>query len=83
MKKLIAASIFAIALTGCSKLSVENYEKLEMGLSKDEVVAIIGTASECSEPVLNSFSCEWKSGEKSVTVKFVGGVVGFYSKEGF
>ena len=83
MKKLITACVFALALAGCSKVTADNYLKLEMGLSKDEVVAILGSPSECSEPTLGSYSCEWKSGEKSISVKFVGDVVGFYSKEGF
>ncbi|WP_278383183.1 outer membrane protein assembly factor BamE domain-containing protein, partial [Alteromonas mediterranea] len=42
--KLALIALGALALTGCSKLTKENYDKLEMGMTQDEVESILGSA---------------------------------------
>ena len=47
--KIALCLLTALVLTGCSKLNKENYDKLKMGMSKDEVSSVIGAADNCSK----------------------------------
>ena len=58
MLRLIPIALLALLLTGCSKINMENYNKLETGMSYDEVVEIIGSPTSCSEK-LGTRSCIW------------------------
>ncbi len=68
-------------LSGCSKLTPENYNKLEVGMEYAEVVKIIGQPSECSA-VLNAQSCQWTKGGKQIQAKLVADKVVFLSSRG-
>ena len=46
---LIFLIFCSILVTGCSKVTLENYEKLKAGMSYEEVMGVIGAADECSE----------------------------------
>ena len=71
MKKsylLLAAAL--LLLSGCNKLTKENYDKIKSGMMYDEVVQIIGKPTNCSEAIGIS-SCTWKHGESEVNVNFI------------
>ncbi len=74
--------IFALiaALTGCSKLTRENYEKLKVGMGYDEVVKILGKPDTCSG-ALFAKNCVWGSDQKNITVSFVGDKVVIYASK--
>lgn len=76
---LLAA--LCLALVGCDRLSAENYDKLEVGMPYDEVVAILGEPTECSA-VVNTKSCRWGKDDKYVDAKIVGESVIFLSAKG-
>lgn len=79
IRLLLACSLLALLL-GCSKLTMENYAKLKVGLGYDEVVEILGKPDHCSEALLVR-SCVWGDEKKNITVNFVAGkVVLFASK---
>lgn len=67
---LIAVFFFTIALSGCSKLTPENYSKLKVGMDYQEVVSIIGEPDKC-DAVLGAKNCVWGSDAKNITIKFV------------
>lgn len=69
-----------VLLSGCSKLSKENYDQIKMGMDYDEVVKLIGTPDACEE-TLGIKGCKWKSGDKKVSVSFIGDSVTFFSNE--
>ena len=69
MKKLVILT-GVLLLAGCSKLSMENYIQLKVGMSYQEVTAIIGDASSCEE-VIGTRSCVWGDDSKSVKAGFV------------
>ena len=82
MKGLLVLLIFgSFVLAGCSKLTTENYEKLKVGMSYEEVVAIIGAATDCSEQ-LGVKSCTWGSESKNIKVKFAGDKAVYFSNKG-
>lgn len=59
---VIIAGIFA--LSACSKLSKENYDSLEMGMSQKEVESIIGSADNCGK-TMGTMACTWGDEESS------------------
>jgi hypothetical protein len=73
---LLAASL--LLLSGCSKVTKENYDKIKTGMLYDEVVQLIGKPKECSE-ALGISSCEWKNGKAKVDIKFISNQVTFFS----
>ena len=67
-------------LVGCSKLTMENYTKIKMGMEYSKVVKILGKPDSCSE-ALFARSCTWGNDQKYITVNFVGDkVILFTSK---
>jgi len=57
LKRLVILSLL-LTLSACSKLTKENYDALEVGMTRNEVEAIIGGADNCSE-TLGTMSCVW------------------------
>lgn len=82
--KTLSMPVMGVALAllvGCSKLTIENYDKLAVGMDKDEVEAIIGSADYCKE-ALGAESCIWGDDEKNIKVKLVAGKAVFFSRNG-
>jgi hypothetical protein len=65
-------------LLACSKLTQENYNKIAMGMTYDEVVALLGAPANCDD-VMGVRSCKWGDDTHSVNVNFMGGKVLLYS----
>ncbi|MCK4502930.1 MAG: DUF3862 domain-containing protein, partial [Desulfuromonadales bacterium] len=62
MSKLyIAIVVLIFLLSGCNKVTKENYDKIKMGMSYNEVVQLIGTPEGCLE-ALGISSCAWENG---------------------
>jgi hypothetical protein len=72
LKKSIALVALLIGLSGCSKLTAENYEKLQTGMSIAEVNAILGSPQSCDE-ALGFRSCQWGDEKSNVTARFIAG----------
>jgi len=49
--KILTALLLGLMLTmsGCSKLTLENYNKIAMGMPYDEVVRLIGPPDRCDD----------------------------------
>lgn len=65
---LVASS--ALFLSACSKVTQENYDKVETGMSRADVELILGKATNCSQ-ALGTASCVWGDDNKYIKVKFV------------
>ena len=81
MKKIMLGCVLAVILSGCAKLTLENYDQLKAGMDYDNVVALLGDPTECDE-ILGTKSCTWGEEAKHINVKFIADNVAFYSKEG-
>ncbi|BDX06397.1 DUF3862 domain-containing protein [Planctobacterium marinum] len=82
MKKLFVILGAGLLLSACSKLTKENYELLEMGMSQEEIQAVIGKPDNCSE-TLGTKSCIWGSEEgKNITITFIGDNATTFSNDG-
>jgi hypothetical protein len=75
---LIVAMMFVLIVAGCSKLTMENYNKLKAGMTYNEVVNIIGSPDKCSD-VLGMRNCVWGDEKRSATVTFAGDRALFFS----
>jgi hypothetical protein len=80
--KLLLTMVAVFALAGCSKLTKENYELLEMGMSQQEVEAIIGGADNCGN-MMGTTACTWgEEGDKFIKVVFMGDKAVTFSYDG-
>jgi hypothetical protein len=73
-------SVIAIAvlLAACSKVTQENYAKIQDGMSEQEVIALLGPASETggvSLLGLSGGSSTWVAKDAVITIQFVNGKV--------
>lgn len=67
----LSLSLAGLALLfGCSKLTMENYQKLEVGLEYPAVVDILGKPDNCSEALFVR-NCIWGDEKKNITVSFL------------
>ncbi len=69
--KKIAILATALLLTACSKVTLDNYNKLKRGMTTAEVEAIIGSPTSCSE-TLGVRNCIWGDDKSNITVTFAG-----------
>jgi len=73
MKRIVLTSaLIALALTGCSKLTMQNYQKLQTGMTQQEVEALIGSPGSCDE-TLGIRACTWGDEARNVKANFVAG----------
>jgi hypothetical protein len=80
--KLFAVLLASLGLAACSKLNMENYEQLELGMEMGEVEGLIGTATDCSE-TLGTQSCYWGAKDAAnIQVNFIAGKAITFSHDG-
>lgn len=59
-----------LLLVGCSKLTMENYQKIQVGQEYAAVVEILGKPDSCSEALFVR-NCVWGNEKKNITVSFL------------
>ena len=79
---LVICMFSILALIGCSKVNKENYDKIKIGMSYEEVVGILGNPDTCEDPIVKTKSCMWVSSDKQIKIKFVADIVAWRSSEG-
>jgi hypothetical protein len=80
MKKYLIIAM-VLGLTACSKVNLENYNKIKVGMDKAEVEQILGSADKCEEKTLHT-ACVWGNDSKNIEINFVTNKVTIYSKKG-
>lgn len=76
-RRAIAAALLAL-LVACSKVTPENFARVQNGMTEQEVAAILGSPTEStSRDVLGitGTASRWVSGDTAITIRFVGGKV--------
>jgi hypothetical protein len=72
LKLFILAMLITLFFTsGCSKVTKENYEKLELGMKYSEIIELLGNPNSCIESVVVK-SCFWGNKTKNIKVNFLG-----------
>ncbi|MEC5384697.1 DUF3862 domain-containing protein [Uliginosibacterium sp. H3] len=77
----LLALLPVFALAACSRLSVENYDRLRVGMSYTEVTGILGKPDTCSDAMLVR-TCRWGTDTRYASVNFVADKTVLYSAEG-
>ena len=84
MKSRLLALLVALALAACSKVTQENFAKIQEGMSEQEVISLLGSPTESSSiNVLgvSGTSSRWMSRDAVIDVRFVNGQVALKSFE--
>ena len=86
MKLRAFARRFAFAalvlLAACSRITQENFGRIQDGMSEQEVAALLGPPSSSSSVQIlgiSGTSSAWESGDSRITVRFVNGKVALKS----
>jgi hypothetical protein len=72
--KAIIAIPLLLTLLACSRLTLGNYSKITVGMSYEDVTALIGPPAKCND-VMGIRNCSWGDANRSINVSFVGGKV--------
>lgn len=80
VRRIGTAVLLASALlAGCgSKITQENFDKIQTGMSREDVKAILGEPTESSGVSIGTISGDswvWKKDGTVITIQFVGGKV--------
>lgn len=73
---------FLLPIIGCSKVNIENYQKLQIGMTYNEVKNLLGKPFKKGEN-LNYTAYTWRDKDKKIKVEFTDQRVIRYSKKGF
>jgi hypothetical protein len=60
-----------LVMLGCSKVTLENYNKVSVGMSYEEVTQLIGQPDKCDD-VMGVRNCLWGDEKRSINISFVG-----------
>ncbi len=71
-----------LSLWGCSsKVNQDNYKKIKIGMSYEEVTAILGEPVTC-ESILGIQNCDWGDETRAINIKFAADNVVFRTAKG-
>ncbi len=73
--------LLGLPLSGCSKLTQENYDKVKAGMSFQDVEKLLGSGSSC-DSVMGLRSCTWGSDDKYVKIQFMADQVVLHAAKG-
>jgi|APLak6261658528_1056013.scaffolds.fasta_scaffold02430_2 hypothetical protein len=76
MKQMPLIICLLLALTACSRLTAENYDRIGIAMDYDEVKQIIGEPTQCDD-VLGVKQCTWGNETQHIKVSFIGGKATF------
>ncbi len=68
-------TLLSLLLAACSKVTPDNYARVDAGMSRDEVYAILGKPDEVSGTALGSLSMSaetWTGGGNTIHITFGG-----------
>jgi hypothetical protein len=78
IRTLAFALLLSLSIAACSKLTQENFSKIQEGMSEQEVVALLGSPTESNSVTLLGVSgtaSRWVGRDAVITVRFVNGQV--------
>jgi hypothetical protein len=61
----------ALALAACSRVTAENYARIKVGMTFEEVKSVLGSPDRCSD-VMGAKSCMWGNDARYIRVNFIG-----------
>ncbi|OGT36524.1 MAG: hypothetical protein A3F12_02115 [Gammaproteobacteria bacterium RIFCSPHIGHO2_12_FULL_38_14] len=76
--KILLVILLGLFLFACSKITQENFDKIHIGMKKEEVVAILGEPTNTEDiniAGISGSSAQWKTYEAEIDLQFLNGVV--------
>jgi hypothetical protein len=78
--RALLAGLLIVGLIGCagSKITKENFDRIKLGMTQEEVQRILGPPTEASGieiPMFSGTMSKWARGDTVITVQFVNGKV--------
>lgn len=70
----------SLALAACSKVNVDNYNKLRVGQTYNEVQTLLGKPTRCSD-LMTAKNCTWGDDKRYINVSFVADSVVLFGSE--
>ena len=81
ISRIVPALALVALLAACSKVTAENYNKIRVGQSFEEVQGLIGKPTSCDD-VMTAKNCTWgKEGAARVNVTFAGNKVVLFGSQ--
>lgn len=71
---LAAALVLAAVLAGCTRVTQENFDRIEVGMRETEVHAILGPPDDSANAALlrvKAVNSRWVSRDATITIQFV------------
>ncbi|MGQ0619059.1 MAG: hypothetical protein ACT4QA_03935 [Panacagrimonas sp.] len=72
---LLAPLAMVLLVAACSRVTAENYSKLESGMSRDEVYSLLGKPDDVTGGGIGNFTFSaevWKGRKQTISVTFGG-----------
>lgn len=82
MRRFLLALLAACLIAACSRVTQENFLKIQDGMSEEEVIALLGRPTESNSVNVLGVSgtaSRWVGGDAVITVRFVNGKVALKS----
>ena len=76
--RTLCAMGMLLVMLGCSKVTLENYNRISVGMNYDEVTQLIGPPDECND-VMGVRNCLWGDEKRAINASFVGSKVLLFS----
>ena len=70
--------LLALLVAACSKVTADNFDKIQEGMSEPEVRALLGTPTESNSVTVLGVSgsaSRWRGGDAEIVVRFINGKV--------
>lgn len=77
IRSILAMGVVLLML-GCSRVTLENYNKLSVGMSYEEVSQLLGSPERCDD-MMGVRVCQWGDEKRSIHVNFIAGKVLLFS----
>ncbi len=78
----VGLAFAVVYLVGCSKITRQNYDKIEMGMPRSDVEMVLGKPTNC-EKVIGTYSCIWGDPDsKYIKINFIGGRASVFTHQG-
>jgi hypothetical protein len=71
-------ALLALLVAACSRVTADNFEKIQEGMSEPEVRALLGTPTESNSVTVLGVSgtaSRWRSRDAEIVVRFINGKV--------
>ena len=78
--RALLAGLLIVGLIGCggSKITKENFDRIKLGMTQEEVQGILGPPTEATGveiPMFSGTTSKWARGDTVISVQFVNGKV--------